>query len=366
MIGRLLAIITKELWVVWRDPVGRFSILLPPILQLVLFAAASTLEVKNVDIGVYDQDRGAASKEFIAQIAGSSHFRRIVPINSPQALRSAIDDRKVIGVIVFDGQFSRDVAAGRRAAVFVALDGRRSNAAQIVAGYLSTIAVRVGAVLQPSLSSQRDTTVSHLFNPNLDYLWFILPSLLVQIGAISALSLTTPSVARERELGTFDQLMVSPLRVYEILIGKMTPPLLFGLFHCTVYLIVIPNLYGAPMRGSIALFYVALTLFLLAVIGVGMMVSAITQTQQQAFLGNFIVMSPAILLSGGTSPVDNMPAWLQIIAQANPLKHFLVVAEGLFLKAMPAAEVFANTWPLLVIAMVTLVGSALLFRSRLG
>ena len=179
------------------------------------------------------------------------------------------------------------------------------------------------------------------------------------------MSVVAQSVARERELGTFDQLMVSPLRVSEILMGKMTPPLIIGLFNASLYLLVIPTVFGVPLTGSVLIFYVALIFYLLALIGVGMFVSTLSQTQQQAFLGMFLVTVPAILLSGFASPVDNMPRWLQILAEANPPKHFLIIVEGIFLKAMPAAEVLKHTWPLAMIAAVTLSASALLFRSRM-
>ncbi|MEO8938151.1 MAG: ABC transporter permease [Burkholderiaceae bacterium] len=363
--GRLVAMIVKELWAVLRDPRARIILVVPPVLQLILFSAAATLEVKNFDIGVDDRDQGAASTEFINQLAGSPNVRRLLRIASPQALRAAIDNRQVVAVVSFDEGFSRDVAAGRNATVHVTFDGRRSNAAQIIASYLTRIAASVGAVLKPGSRAGGDTVVTNWFNPNLDYLWFIMPSLLVTISAISAMSVTAQSVARERELGTFDQLMVSPLRIHEILIGKMTPPFLVGLFNGTVYLIVIPVFYGVPMMGSVPLFYGALAIYLLSVIGIGMVVSSVTQTQQQAFLGMFLVTVPTTLLSGFTSPVENMPTWLQWIAEANPLKHFLIISEGLFLKAMPAADVFANTWPLVVIAIVTLSTAVVQFRSRL-
>ena len=362
--GRLTAMIVKELWAVLRDPRGRIILVIPPILQLVLFSAAATLEVKNFDIGVYNRDQGAASAEFISQLAGSPNVRHVISVASPDELRSAIDNRKVVAVLTFDEGFSRAVASGRGATLQATFDGRRSNAAQIVASYLERIAASVGAALKPSAQAQGQTMVTHWFNPNLDYLWFIMPSLLVQISAISALSVTAQSVARERELGTFDQLMVSPLRVWEILIGKMTPPFLVGLFNGTVYLIVIPLFYGVPMTGSVPLFYLALGVYLLSVIGIGMVVSAVTQTQQQAFLGMFLVVVPAILLSGFTSPVENMPQWLQWVAEADPLKHFLIIVEGLFLKAMPAADVLANLWPLSLIAGVTLTAAVVQFRSR--
>ncbi len=365
---RLFAMIVKELWAVLRDPRGRIILVIPPIIQLVLFSAAATLEVKNVRIGIYDRDGGAASAEFVNQLAGSPNVKSLLRIESPEALRAAIDQQKIIAVVVFDESFSRDIAAHRPATIQAIFDGRRSNAAQIVEGYLGRIAAATGAALRPATrmaaANTGETVVTNWFNPNLDYLWFIMPSLLVQIGAISALGVTAQCVARERELGTFDQLMVSPLRLWEILIGKMTPPLLVGLFNSTIYLIVIPLFYGVPMVGSVLLFYASLIVFLLAVIGVGMAISSIALTQQQAFLGQFLVLTPMILLSGFTSPFDNMPHWLQTIAQANPLKHFLVVAEGLFLKGMTAADVFANTWPVAIIAVVTLTTAILQFRSR--
>jgi ABC-2 type transport system permease protein len=182
---------------------------------------------------------------------------------------------------------------------------------------------------------------------------------------VSALAVTAQTVARERELGTFDQLMVSPLRTHEILIGKMVPPLLVGIVNSTIYLLLIPNLFGVPLIGSLPLFYVALVLYMCALIGVGMLVSALSLTQQQAFLGSFLVMVPIILSSGFASPVDNMPHWLQVLAQLNPAKHFLIVSEGVFLKDMAPTQILANTWPLAVIAAVTLSAASLLFRSRM-
>ena len=364
--SRLMAIIVKEMWAVLRDPRARIVLVVPPLLQLFVLGFATTLEVKNFDVGVYDRDGGVWAREFTQRLAGSPNVRRIVPIGSSAELRDAVDNRKVIAAVVLDQRFSADVAAGRPATVQAILDGRRSNAAQIVAGYLERIAGELGADVRP-VDARRGgrSVVMHWFNPNLDYLWFTMPALVVIISTVSGLAVTGQSVARERELGTFDQLMVSPLRVHEILIGKMVPPLIVGTLNATLYLILIPTVFGVPLSGSVPLFYLALFFYLLALIGVGMLVSSLSQTQQQAFLGMFLVTVPAILLSGYASPVDNMPGWLQIIAQANPPKHFLVVSEGVFLKAMPAREILANTWPLMLIASVTLSASALLFRSRM-
>ena len=363
---RLAAMIVKELWAVLRDPRGRIILFVPPLLQLILFSAAATLEVKNADIGVLNRDAGAASTEFVNQLAGSPNVRRIISLQSTEQLREAIDRQKVIGAVVFDESFSRDLAAGRPATVQAVFDGRRSNASQIVSSYISQIAASTGAALKPTAPQPANgIIVINWFNPNLDYLWFIMPALVVQIGAISALSVSSQSVARERELGSFEQLMVSPLHTWEILVGKLVPPFAAGLINGTLYLLVIPLIFGVPFTGSVPLFYLALIAGLYSVVGIGLAVSAISKTQQQAFLGQFAVTPPLILLSGFASPVDNMPGWLQWIAEANPLKHFNVAMEGLFLKAMPFGTLLQIIFPLLIIGTITLAFAVYEFRARM-
>lgn len=370
MWSRLYAVMVKELWAILRDPRARIILVVPPIVQLLVFGFACTLEVKNFDIGVYNRDGGVWSREFIQRLAGSPNVGRIVPIRSAAEVADAINGRNVIAVVTLDQRFSTNVAAHRPAVIQAVYDGRRSNSAQIVAGYLDRIVAGLGGSIRASPSAhpsaaRSESIVTNWFNRNLDYLWFTMPGLLVIISMVSALAVTAQTVARERELGTFDQLMVSPLRVHEILIGKMMPPLLVGIVNATVYLLLIPIAFGVPLTGSVPFFYVALICYMCALIGVGMLVSALSQTQQQAFLGSFLIMVPVILLSGYASPVDNMPAWLQVVAQGNPAKHFLIVSEGVFLQAMPPREILASTWPLAVIALVTLSASSVLFRSRM-
>lgn len=366
---RLKSIIIKELWAILRDPRTRIVLLVPPILQLLIFGLATTLEVKNMTLGVLDHDGGAWSQEVIQRVAGSPNVSRIISLEDERALREAIDRQHVIAALRFDSHFSADVASGRGGTIGLVSDGRRSNAAQIVSSYLDQIAASVGAnvanVSPRSEDSSRGTTVTHWFNRNLDYLWFTMPALIAIMSAISAMSVVAQSVARERELGTYDQLMVSPLRVGEILIGKMVPPVLIGTFITTVYVLLIPLAFGVPLTGSLVSLYGALFIYLLALTGVGMLVSVLSATQQQAFLGMFLVAIPVILLSGYASPVDNMPDWLQVIAHLDPATYFLRVTEGVFLKAMPARDVLDNCWPLALICVGTLSASALLFRSRM-
>lgn len=361
---RLTAMIVKESWALLRDPKSRIILVLPPLLQLFIFTYATTLEVRNVDIGVLDRSGGVHSSEFVSRIAGSPNFRELRRLGSPGELREAIDNQDVIAALIIEQDFDRVIDRGGTATVGVVLDGRRSNASQIVAGYLSRIAAGVGADLMPR-TNPGGTVVTNWYNPSLDYIWFTLPSLVAIIVSVAGLSITSQSVARERELGTFDQLMVSPLRVHEILIGKMIPPILVGVFNGSIYLIIAPLVFGVPFTGSLLLFFLSLIVYLLALVGVGMLVSSASQTQQQAFLGSFLVTTPIILLSGYASPIDNMPDWLQTITYANPARYFLTIVQGLFLKAMPAEAVLHHLWPLLLIACITLAASAWLFRARM-
>lgn len=363
---RLRAMIVKELWAVLRDPKSRIVLFVPPLMQLFIFTFATTLDVKNVDIGLLDRSTGAHSAELLQRISGSPNFRRIVPLASTDALREAVDDQKVIAALVIEPDFDQRIARGQPATIGVVLDGRRSNAAQIVAGYLTQIVGGMGADLAPRVAAASGgSVVTNWYNPSLDFIWFTLPSLVAIITAVSGLAITSQSVARERELGTFDQLMVSPLRVHEILIGKMVPPFLIGMMNGSIYLIVAPLVFGVPFTGSLLLFFVALAMYLLALIGMGMVISAAAQTQQQAFLGVFLVTTPLILLSGYASPIDNMPDWLQPVTYLDPARYFLVIVQGLFLKAIPASAVFHQLWPMGLIACATLAAAAWLFRARM-
>jgi drug efflux transport system permease protein len=363
---RLRAMIVKEMWAVLRDPKSRIVLVIPPLLQLFVFTFATTLDVRNADLGLFTRSHGAATTELVQRLEGSTYIRRIVPLLSEHDLQTAVDNQKVIGALVITDGFDRQVARGQPATVGLVLDGRRSNAAQIVGSYVQQIAGSVGAGIQPmSAMGAGRSEVINWYNPGLDYIWFTIPSLIAIIVMVAGLAITSQSVARERELGTFDQLMVSPLRIHEILIGKMIPPLLVGLFNATVYLILGPLIFGVPFRGSLLLFYPAMVVYMLSLIGVGMLVSAASKTQQQAFLGSFLATTPIMLLSGYASPIDNMPGWLQLITYADPARYFLVIVQGLFLKAMPAWAVLGQLWPMMIIAAVTLTAAAYLFRARM-
>lgn len=369
MLQRLRAIILKELIRMFRDRRARMSLLVPPLIQLLIFAQAATMEVKHIELAVVDLDRGPLAFEIEQRLRGSPSFDRILLMPSVAAARSQVERQDVIGIMVLPSGFSADLVAGRTSSVQLLLDGRRSNAAQITAQYISTIVQGVGAQLAGRASGvaqmpRAEVVMTNWFNPNLDYKWFMLPNIVGNLSLGVALMLTALSVARERELGTFDQTLVSPATPVEIALGKLLPPLVVATGQVTLFFLIVTVGFGVPFRGNIAVLYAAVLTFAAACAGIGLFVSSLVQTQQQAFLGAFAVLLPFALLSGFATPVENMPWWLQFVTGINPLAHMLKLMQGLFLKDASFASLWHYLGKLLVIALFTVTGSVLLFRRR--
>jgi ABC-2 type transport system permease protein len=369
MLQRLLAIVRKELITMLRDPRARLALIIPPIIQLFIFSSAATMEVKNIALAVVDLDRGPYAADVQQRLAGSRSFTRLPRYANVAAARGALEREQVIGILVLPSGFSADRAAGRPASAQLLLDGRRSNAAQITAQYVSTIMAAAaapagggGAALAPPANAE--VVIDNWFNPNLDYRWFMLPNLVGMLSLGVALMITALSVARERELGTFDQTLVSPATPVEIALGKLLPPLLVASVQATLYLLIVTLLYGVPFRGNLLVFYAAVLTFAEACAGVGLFISSLVHTQQQAFLGAFAVLLPFALLSGFATPVENMPWWLQFVTTINPLAHMLRLMQGLFLKGASVASLAQDLVKLLEIALCTTVAAVLLFRRK--
>lgn len=364
MLHLLRTLIVKELQAVLRDPQSRALLFIPVLLQAVLFPLAATLEVRNATIAIYDRDGGGAAIEVMQRVGRAEAFTHLLTVRSEVGLKNAIDKQQALLALVFPPDFSRNVAAGRPAQVQGILDGRHSNTAQIALSYVQRIVEDYAAGRRADGAAGSALVVRHWFNPNLDYRWFILPGLVAIIPTLGALIVTSLSLAREREQGTLDQLLVTPLTPMLIMVGKAVPAILIAMFHATVILLLGVFVYGVPFAGSLVLLYGAIVFYALALAGIGLFISALSGSQQQAFLGVFAFMMPAILLSGFVAPVENMPAWLQPVTWANPLRHFMVIAKGIYLKDLGFVGVFANLWPLLLIATVASTAALLLLRRQ--
>ncbi len=365
---RIAALIWKELLAVLRDPRSRISILFPPIFQLLIFTFAATLDVKNVPIGILNRDNGEQAFELVQRFHGTPFFSKIIYLKSVEEIPDFVDTQKGVMVVSIDEQFSRNLDSGLPANVQLILDGRKSNTAQIVVGYTNEIVKQFNADFEVKAEIQQQNSALVLrnwFNPNLLYFWYNIPSLVATLSMLTCLVVTTQSVARERELGTFDQLLVSPLVSHEILIGKIIPGIIIGLLEGTLMLLVGVFVFGVPFVGSIPFFFLSLLVFVSAISGVGLFISSLSATQQQAMLGTFIFMMPSVLLSGFATPIENMPVWLQPVTYIIPLRYMLVLSKGIFLKGISARIVLHQIWPMVVIGCFNLIGANLFFRKRL-
>jgi ABC-2 type transport system permease protein len=368
MLNRIFALIKKEILAVIRDKKSRFVLIIPPMIQLCIFSFAVTLDVKNVPIGILNRDAGKESFELVQRFVGSPTFNKIVYLDSVHEITRLVDTQQVLFVIHIDEQFSRKLEAHQPADVQFILDGRKSNTAQIIQGYALRIIDQFNqdfAARERLPVQSTATVVRNWYNPNLLYNWFTVPSLIGLLTMVIGLVVSALTVARERELGTFDQLLVSPLQPTEILIGKTVPAIIIGMLEGTLILLAAIFIFQIPLTGSLWVLYPSLFVFVSAIVGVGMFISSLSMTQQQAILGTSVFMSPAVLLSGFATPIENMPHWLQLVTYGNPFRYFLVVVKGVFLKEMPAAVVFQETWPMAVIALFTLTGAGWFFRRRL-
>ena len=363
---RLRALIIKELLAAFRDPKARAALIIPPLLQLFLFAFAATLEVSNVPLGVVNDDWGPASQRLISRFEHASTFSEVRLYPGQQQAQAAIDRQDVMAVVRIGQDFSRKLANGETPDIQVLLDGRKSNSAQIVNSYIGSIITQFGAEFRTGTSIHPASEIVDRtwYNPNRDYREAMVPILIATLPMTMVLMIVGMSVARERELGTFEQLLVSPLQPLEIVIGKAVPGLIVGLAQCVVITLIVIYGFGIALTGSAAVLFLGQTVFLLAIIGVGLFISSFVANQQQAMMGIMVCMMPAMLLSGFSSPVQNMPNWLQPLAMINPLTHILVIIRGVFLRDMPFWLVAERIWPMAAMAVFTISAAAWMFRRK--
>lgn len=368
MFHRIYALICKEFLMVFKDPKVIAVLVVPPMVQLLVFAWAMTLDVTYAQIGIWNRDFGARSIQFIELLQDRKIFHGFTRLESPKEVQDYLDNAKGLMVISFAEDFSRKIDAQKQTSLQLLFDGRRSNTAQILAGYVAEVLGAYNDMLNNVLRHPGQATeflAIHWFNPNLIYLWYTLPSLVATITLLLGLSITALSIARERELGTFDQLLVMPLRPFEILVGKSLPAICIALFEGSMMACIAIFIFHIPFTGSFFLLWVSLLVFVSCITGVGLFLSAIVKTQQQAILSSSFFMTPSILLSGFATPIENMPYAFQLITLINPLRYMLILAKGIFLKNLPPHLIWHNIWPMILIALATLTLAGWNFRRQM-
>jgi ABC-2 type transport system permease protein len=366
---RIVALVRKELLAILKDPRARFALIGPPIIQCLVFGYAASYDLNNVPYAVLDQDRSGSSRDLLAKLDGSGVFVRVADLRRAGDIADYINDRRVLLVIQIDQEFERRLFSGMPAAVQVLADGRNSNTAGTALSYVQ-VAVDAFNSQWRADHGQGGVPLQVMsrawFNPNLETRWFMVPALIGTLTMLQTLLLTALSVAREREEGTFDQLLVTPFRPVEIMAGKAIPSVLIGITQATLILLVAQLWFRIPFAGSFFNLYAALLLFVMAAVGIGLLVSSVVANMQQAMLFSFVVLMPFILLSGITTPIDNMPKILQYSTLFNPLRYAIDIIHRIYLEAASLESLLPELWPLAVIGAITLWAAAWMFRNRLG
>jgi ABC-2 type transport system permease protein len=360
---RVAALTVKEFHAVLLDRKSRAQLFVAPFVMLTLFSFAVTMEVKNASLAVLNQDSGDLGRRFAACFSPPT-FTSVLELHNTQEIRTTIENQRALAVLHIPKDFTRRLALGQPVAVQTILDGRKINSAQIANGYAEAIAQQFALSLGGSRPPRLQVAARYLFNPNLTYLWFTLPVLLVLLTQMVALIVSGLSVARERELGTFEQLLVSPLSPVEIVAGKVIPAALLAFCEGLVIHGVARTAFGVPCVGSFPLLAACLGLFILSVTGVGLFVSSLCGTQQQAFLGCFTYMVPATLLSGFVAPIENMPLAMRYFTLLNPARHILKAVLGVYLKGTPFWDVLPEMLWLAGIGTSTLIFAAWFFKKK--
>ena len=365
---RILALTRKELLAVLKDRRARLSLLLPPIVQSILFGYAATYDLNHVPYAVLDRDRGVTSQALLATLDGSGLFARVAELARQSDVRAYIDERRALLVLEIPPDFSRRLEAGKRAEVGVVADGRNSNTAGTALAYVQAAVDGFNAQWRadhalPAAPITLETRA--WYNPNLITRWNMIPGLIGTLTMLQTLLLAAMSVAREREQGTFDQLLVTPFRPAEIMAGKALPSMLVGIVQASGVLLVAQLWFRIPFQGSFLTLYSGIALFVLAAVGIGLVVSALVSTMQQAMLFSFMLIMPFALLSGLTTPISNMPEALQYFTRVNPLRYAIDIAQRVYLEGAGLRLLLGDLWPLALIAAVTLAAASWMFRHRL-
>jgi ABC-2 type transport system permease protein len=365
---RIYALMIKEFLALFKDKKSRIVIIIPPLVQLFVFTYAATYDLREVPFAVYNEDTGQAARDLIAGFRDSPTFKEVATITRDSEIATLIDRKDVLLVLRIGQQFTRDLLKNHPASVQIIIDGRNSNTASIALTYARAIVGTFNTQWAesrglPGLPATLE--VRAWYNPNFDSLWFIAPGIVGTLTLVVTLLVTALSVAREREQGTFDQLLVTPLRPFEIMIGKALPGLIIGAFEATLIILGAVLWFQIPLRGSLLTLYTGISFFLLSAVGVGLLISSLAVTQQQGLLGAFMFLVPAIILSGFATPIANMSPIVQDLTLFNPMRYFMVILRSVFIEGTPFSLLLSQFWPMAAIGAASLTLAATLFRRRM-
>ena len=381
---RLRCIIHKELIQALRDPRMRSMLFLPPLIQLLIFGYAASLDVDNAKIAWMDQDHTPESRQLLSEFEGSGRFELAGMPDNERAMQRMMDKGQVDAVIRVLPGFARDVKRGRTTNVQILVDGTNSNTASIVSGYASQCIARYsnevaqqgqrsmlvasteesGGAIRPAVP-QITSRTRVWFNPDLRSRNYFIPGVIVNIITLVTLSLTAMAIVREKEIGTMEQLMVTPIRPTELIIGKTLPFVLVGIWDMLLVMGAALLIFHVPFRGSFWLLLGSTLLFLLTSLGAGLFISTVSKTQQQAMMATSLFFQPFFMLSGFTFPIRNMPVVAQWMTFLNPVRYFMEIVRGVFLQGAGVEALWTQMVALAIFGVVILWLSVMRFHKQL-
>lgn len=375
MFERIIAILVKEFKQIFRDPRMQTVIFVTPLVQIILFGYAATRDINVVPTVILDRDNTVESRELLRRFTYSKYFVPEGYIDSQEEQNNVLDKGDGTFVIHIDRGFGRNIQGGRDAAVQIALDGSDSNTAQIVLGYSNSIVDNYQYDVLKAKAEERGWEESHAavdlhdrawFNGNLVTRNFYLPGVIATIVTMMSLSLTSMAIVKEKEIGTMEQLIVSPIRPMELILGKLLPFSVISLAQIILITAVGVLWFHLPLRGNILLLLFSTCVYLFTTLGIGLFISTVSMTQQEAMMSVFLFYMPTVLLSGFAYPIANMPEVIQWFTFANPLRYFIVITRSIFLKGVGLNVLWAQLLPLFVIGLIVISLSALRFRRSMA
>ncbi|HBC74990.1 MAG TPA: ABC transporter permease [Candidatus Wallbacteria bacterium] len=377
--NKILQILKKELYQTFRNPRLVVLLFLPPIIQLVVFGYAVNFDVKNIKTAIIDYDRTPASRDFIAHIESNKYFKTVKYLNNSDQIKHEIDSSAISCAIVISNGFMKNIENGKTAVVQAVHDGIDSNNAITVNNYLNMISYKYLKKIQVSkiekinqklaASGRAPIKINAIvieprawFNQSLESKDFFVPGIIGNILMLITVMLTSMAIVREKEIGTIEQLLVTPIRPLEIIIGKTLPFMLIGIVQASIIVVAAVLWFEIPVRGSYALLFCGVVIYLLSNLGIGIFISTVSQTQQQAMLVTTFFMLPAFTLSGFVFPIVNMPEIVQYLTFLIPLRYFLIIVRGVFLKGVGMEVLFPQYAAMTIISLAILAFSVMKFR----
>jgi ABC-2 type transport system permease protein len=376
MFERLITMLRKEFIQIFRDRKMRFIIFVIPVVQIMLFGYAVNTDVKHIATAIWDGDNSDLSRELLARLKQSGYFTISEHVTKPTDIVPLIDHGLVKAGLQINPGFAATIRGGQTASLALAIDGTDPNTARIVLSHAAKIVERFNEELlaervlrqqgEPLAGGRVELASRAWFNANLESRNYYVPGVTALMVLITSMMLSSMAVVKEKEIGTMEQIIVTPIKRWEFIIGKTLPFALIGFIHVTIVSLMAVGWFQVPLRGNILLLYGATALYLMSTLGFGLFISTISRTQQQAMMSSFMFTFPAMLLSGFAFPIENMPPAIQLATYLNPLRYYLIIIRGVFLKGVGAFILWPQLAGLFLLGSTILTIAVLRFRKSVG